>query len=444
MCIHCGTCHSVCPTNAIQWDETKQAPFVIQDKCIDCGLCLRVCPSVDIWDYYKPIYSSEIKYLVGPVRKVLLAWSSDRELRYTSSSGGFVTQFLVDLMELGIIDGAIVTVPHRKYPYLAEGIIAESKEEVLRAKGSKYTISSPGLLLQELKHKKGKFAVVGLPCHIMSFKKAETIYPSLKGKIVIYIGLFCGHIAYPELYELIISKEHKKDKNMANRNKIKNIEYRGRGWPGSLKITFDNELSLKLPHDYWVSTYFSSMLFTPKRCILCPDSTAELADISVGDPWIKTVRAQEKLGKSLIIIRTKRGEKLLDKAVYNGNIQLSAISNDSIFATLIMSQKTNITFKKLKPTSRFHFIKKYAGKLDRRVEHNFDTVERGTMLFISFISFLVLSMAKTLIEKKLRNKIPKVFIRLYSFIVFISQLYSPTKIKKILGEKMENGSQYKL
>lgn len=44
VCIGCGACASVCPTNAIHpTDDGKYA--INPDDCIDCGACEEVCPT---------------------------------------------------------------------------------------------------------------------------------------------------------------------------------------------------------------------------------------------------------------------------------------------------------------------------------------------------------------------------------------------------------------
>lgn len=41
-CTKCGSCASVCPSEAISEGEDQ---FVIDpDKCVDCGLCVDECP----------------------------------------------------------------------------------------------------------------------------------------------------------------------------------------------------------------------------------------------------------------------------------------------------------------------------------------------------------------------------------------------------------------
>ena len=42
-CIDCGACISLCPTNALHFDEFYRLKFSY-DKCLGCLLCLDSCP----------------------------------------------------------------------------------------------------------------------------------------------------------------------------------------------------------------------------------------------------------------------------------------------------------------------------------------------------------------------------------------------------------------
>lgn len=41
-CICCGSCESVCPTEAISMGEERYE--IDPEKCIDCGSCADACP----------------------------------------------------------------------------------------------------------------------------------------------------------------------------------------------------------------------------------------------------------------------------------------------------------------------------------------------------------------------------------------------------------------
>ena len=107
------------------------------------------------------------------------------------------------------------------------------------------------------------------------------------------------------------------------------INYRGDGWPGNMVIELKNGNICKLPfqdamsqHNLWINSLF--------RCLFCCDLTAELSDLSFGDPWMPEVTKKEKKGKTLIVSRTENSEKILRNAVDKGYINLDVISPEKV------------------------------------------------------------------------------------------------------------------
>ncbi|MBU0762418.1 MAG: 4Fe-4S binding protein [Candidatus Altiarchaeota archaeon] len=41
-CLYCGGCVGICPTQALELDETILR--VDEGKCTKCGLCVKFCP----------------------------------------------------------------------------------------------------------------------------------------------------------------------------------------------------------------------------------------------------------------------------------------------------------------------------------------------------------------------------------------------------------------
>ena len=43
LCIHCGACISLCPTNVFRFNENHEV--IIEERlCLHCGICVKACP----------------------------------------------------------------------------------------------------------------------------------------------------------------------------------------------------------------------------------------------------------------------------------------------------------------------------------------------------------------------------------------------------------------
>jgi coenzyme F420 hydrogenase subunit beta len=68
---------------------------------------------------------------------------------------------------------------------------------------------------------------------------------------------------------------------------------------------------------------------TQFRCRLCPDSTGQLADISCGDPWYRQIEPDDP-GRSLVLVRTDVGRRILHDALQAGYVQLQPAAPDTL------------------------------------------------------------------------------------------------------------------
>lgn len=327
LCTGCGTCVALCPTSAIEMlkDNSKGIYVAKSDneKCNKCGICYQVCPgySVDFKALNSEIFGKEPEdILVGSYLNCYIGHATDYNIRYNSSSGGLVTALLIFALEKGLIDGALVTKMNDKNPLVPQTFIAKTRDEIISASKSIYCPVPANVALKEIHKSDGKFAVVGIPCHIHGIRKAEMINKELKEKIVLHIGLFCSHTpnflgTTSLLKRLRIKKED-----------VIRLDYRGEGWPGYMKISLkDGELLLL--QDYW--DFVGSDFFTPRRCLMCSDNLNELADISFGDAWLSELSG-DKIGKSIIMSRTNVGEQFLHDAMSENIVGLESATADDV------------------------------------------------------------------------------------------------------------------
>ena len=352
LCTGCGTCAGICPTSALEMLIDKRRgiyiPKLNANKCTQCGICFKVCPghSVDFNDLSLEIFKNKSNNkLIGNFDRCYLGHAIDREIRFNSSSGGLITSLLIFALEQGIIDGALVTRINKNDPLKPEPFIAKTREEIIDASKSKYCPVPTNIVIKEILKHDGNIAVVGLPCHIHGIRMAEMVNVKLKEKITLHLGIFCSHTNNFIGTEFLLSKLSIKNKDVAE------IAYRCRGWPGGIEIKLMNkdEIFIHNQSSLW-NTIFGGFFFTPSRCLLCADVTAELADISFGDPWLKEIMANEHEGKSVIISRSEKGKTLLHTASANKNIELVPLDANDV----IRSQKTFLHFKKVNLDARIH------------------------------------------------------------------------------------------
>jgi coenzyme F420 hydrogenase subunit beta len=68
------------------------------------------------------------------------------------------------------------------------------------------------------------------------------------------------------------------------------------------------------------------------RCLICPDHTGEFADLAIGDPWYRSVSDDEG-GRSLVVVRTERGRRLLESAIRAGAVEGTVVAMDKLPAS---------------------------------------------------------------------------------------------------------------
>lgn len=259
--------------------------------------------------------------LIGFFLNLYIGNAINYDIRYNSTSGGLVTSLLVFAIDNDIIDGVLVTKMSDEDPFTPEVFLAKNADEIIEASKSKYCPVSLNAALKTILNSKGRYAVVGLPCHIHGIRKAEIVNRNLREKIILHIGLFCSHTPNFHATEIFL-KRLKLDKK-----EIMTFDYRGEGWPGSMKIKIKNdEILVQLP-DYW--NFMGKDFFTPRRCLLCCDNLNEIADLSIGDAWLEEYK-DDSVGKSIFISRTPLAEDLINKAVFNDVIEIEKTTSEKV------------------------------------------------------------------------------------------------------------------
>ncbi|MDP8232983.1 MAG: Coenzyme F420 hydrogenase/dehydrogenase, beta subunit C-terminal domain [Candidatus Zophobacter franzmannii] len=314
-CIGCGMCETFCPVSAItinfSHEKGQFLPLINYSRCTKCGICLAVCPGDDL---NHPVLHQSVHQkqpedpFIGSYLQIYKGFSKNEEYRKSGASGGFVTQFLANLLESKAVDAVLVCAMedgniHEPHSYLVKRV-----EDLGRYQRSVYTNVHWAKVIDEVRTEKLRTAIVGLPCHIHSLVKAIALKPELREYFRFTIGLFCGGTYNFNAISKTLSDMKISDIDVAR------IDFRWGQWPGKLRILQKNGVEHLTKRGHHFRTNYLS------RCYFCFDFLADLADVSVGDNWMKGNKSAE----NVIIVRKK---KVLN---YLENLELEEISAEDI------------------------------------------------------------------------------------------------------------------
>ena len=238
----------------------------------------------------------------GPVLEVWEGFATDPVIRHRGSSGGAVTalaQFADQALNMQVAG----TVANRQDPFINEVAGADRLAEM---SGSRYAPSSPCVALNA-DDEAEPIAFIGKPCDVGGLHNLNRLRNAHPDSFS--VGIFCAGVPSVAGNRALVQDQG------LDPAQVTELKYRGEGWPGLWRaVTGDGQRREMTYADSW---HFLQR-FRQWRCYLCPDHTGEFADIAVGDPWYKTRVAGE--GKSLIVVRTLKGQGILRRAMAAGYI----------------------------------------------------------------------------------------------------------------------------
>jgi len=241
----------------------------------------------------------------GKYRSAVSARATTTEIRERAQDGGVVTALLYHALEKNEIDGAVLT-RRADIEWHADQFVATTKEDILCAAGSVYALSPSVFQLKDAVRENAleNVAYVGLPCQAVAVRKMQ-LYPfggrHVGDKVRYVIGIFCsenfpheGMRGIAEGYGGIPLKD------------VEKIHLSGG------KFMVESETSTGVPIK-------KAARYAQDGDHVCPDLTAEYADISVGS-------VGSEPGWNTVFIRTRRGEKLFGGAIADGLLEVKDMS----------------------------------------------------------------------------------------------------------------------
>ncbi len=321
LCVGCGACASICPEGKVGLRDLMAEgirPVLDTNGCGSCDLCVRVCPG---YETTNPCFDeregliTELERGWGPILEIWEGYASDAEIRFKGCSGGVATAIALYCLEKEGMSGALHTGSDNELPWKNQTVLGLDRNQLLQRTGSRYSPASPCDGLNKMVSAGGPCVFIGKPCDVTGLRKAQFLRPELGQRVGIAIGIFCaGTPSSKGTLDLL------RRLRVDPRGELKEIRYRGMGWPGMASVQLKGRDEPSYQMSYMESWGFLEK-YRPYRCYLCPDGTSEFADIACGDPWYRRISEGEE-GYSLVLVRTKKGRKTLHGAISAGYVVL--------------------------------------------------------------------------------------------------------------------------
>jgi coenzyme F420 hydrogenase subunit beta len=324
LCHGCGTCVSVCPTQALKMKETASGFLVpkIGERCTGCGMCASICPGARLPAGLLAEHRDPFR---GSVLQAYLARATDRNFFRNGQSAGVVTALVAHMMRTGRSDGALVTGPVGASARPA-AFVASTPEALHLAQGSKYCpVALNAAIGSEEFQRLQRPVVVGLSCHVHGIRCLQRL---ARGRIAhppLVLGLICSGVYSFHKIDHLRRAAGLKEAN----GDFAGLRYKDKasyGWPGDVSVYSKSRGTVRVSAR---ERHLAKAAFRPPRCYLCFDQMNVLSDISFGDPWGISWDAD---GWTVILTRTEAGQAAVDEAVAGQAITAEPIDAEAVFA----------------------------------------------------------------------------------------------------------------
>lgn len=290
-------CYDKCPKAAIIIEDACVAynAIIDEEKCINCNLCNKVCQHNNTPEFIK-------------TQRWFQGWSSSKEIREITSSGGAATELSRYIIENhGCVCGCV----------FSDGIfgfeMVNTIDDLPRLSGSKYVKSNPvgayKKVLCFLQTGK-KVLFIGLPCQVAAMKN----YVGEKYEDTLYlVDLICHGSPSPKILELYLKSEG------CSLTQLQDIRFRKKA---NFQLHrsgygFNNHISI-VPEgmqDLYSFTFLNEVCYT-ENCYSCKYAkTDRVSDVTLGDSWGSRLTDEEKKkGISLVMCQSDKGLELVKKS----------------------------------------------------------------------------------------------------------------------------------
>ncbi len=317
LCIGCGMCENICPYFKIY----KGKSGLLFPCTLEQGRCNAHCPKTEVDLDALSRFFWDAPYDGSPLGRFerIVASKAGNKVKGAFQGGGTVSALVAYALENQMVNGAILTG--------AEGIapvarLVTTPEQVAASAGSKF-IAAPTLsvLNQAAGEGQRRLAVVGTSCQMTAVAQMR-MNPlgrdDFEDPVALAVGVFCNWAL--DHRQLVGYLSERMDIDQITGMDIP---------PPPAEV-----LVVKTPTNEQRFSLSEIRRLIPHTCFICPDMTAEWADLSVG-------MYEGRPGWNTLMLRSRVGVELVDDAVADGWLITEAFPEDNVrvLASSAMSKK---------------------------------------------------------------------------------------------------------
>jgi coenzyme F420 hydrogenase subunit beta len=326
LCTGCGACYYACSKGAVTLTDVQTVGIrpKFDSSCASCTECLSICPGHHLDAELAtghPANHKDFDFETGPALEVWEGYAADQELRFRASSGGLLSAIALYCLEREQMEFVLHTAMDVTKPSTNKTVQSRNRRELLERTGSRYAPASPCDGLRSIEESSQPCVFIGKPCDAAAVTMLRKKRPKLDRNLGLVLTFFCaGTPSSQGTLNLINSLD-------ASPDDIAALRYRGEGWPGEFKVISSDgggQKSLSYKESWGRLSHYR-----PLRCQLCPDGLGRIADISCGDAW-ERFGGSGDIGWSIAVVRTRRGQEVLHRAIEAGYLQLEPAGRPAI------------------------------------------------------------------------------------------------------------------
>lgn len=318
-CTGCALCANVCSHNAISMVWSREGflvPLVNTESCINCGACVRACPAQP--GHLEKLRREEV---TNEVPEAYGGWHKHKDTQLASSSGGVFTALAEYIFAKG---GCVYGVVWANKD-TARFARAESIEELIPMRGSKYTQAVPGLVYREVKaelKKRRHVLFCGTSCQVYALKR----YLRKEYENLLLVDILCHGVPSRHLLQGYIREWERR-----TGKEITRIQFRDKAdnWQQYhvKKIFADGStLSHMNGKDMFIQLFIGDFALNA-ACYSCPHARfPRVGDITLGDFWgdLRHLHPDWPIrdGIESLLVNTSKGKHILQALKESAQIQL--------------------------------------------------------------------------------------------------------------------------